>query len=127
MDINIASSTVSYLLMMPAPMSRDEWKNECEKGPDYRDFAKHVQRKTSVIWLASRSSAYTGYNALLVDVQVMSWQWVWLPKQLLGKFDITPPPSLDNNRLLMAHITPGNNGTVKNKFPSPSRNAQWQS
>lgn len=45
MDINIASSTVSYFLMASTPMAGcNEWKYECEKAEDCRDPENHAEQ-----------------------------------------------------------------------------------
>lgn len=49
MDINIASSTMSYFLMAPAPMiGCNEWKYEGEKTKDCRDPEGHVGQGCSL-------------------------------------------------------------------------------
>ena len=49
MDVNIASSTMSYFLMAPTPMiGRNEWKYEGEKAKDSRDPGCHIGQGCSL-------------------------------------------------------------------------------
>lgn len=46
MDTNVASSTMSYFLMAPAPMtSRNKRKEEGEKAKECRDLESHIEQR----------------------------------------------------------------------------------